>query len=254
MTARDEIWVIGTDPPCPRCDYLGQMAHELVNEFDLPIMIRHLAYTEDEARRLAGSLGLEPGTAKDVAKKAGIEIDWDEVHRIIDAPGETNVRLSDPTCCPATPAAKWTPQLDRALRPCEEKALSVGVMMTPVLVMAGRIYHQGSVPSREQIRQRIEETFKLETREEGRPITVEVLGPGCHNCETVYQNVFKALDMAELRGRVQVKKKSDLNYFMEKGVHVTPGLVIDGRVVSKGKVLKPEQIVEILNGDIRCRI
>jgi small redox-active disulfide protein 2 len=230
------------------------MAHELVNELDLPIMIRHLAYTEDEARRFAGSLGLDPGTAKDVAKKAGIEIDWEEVHRIIDSPGETNVQPSDPTCCPTRPGAKWTPALDLALRPCEENALSVGVMMTPVLVMAGRIYHQGSVPSRGQIRQWIEEAFKRETREEGRPIFVEVLGPGCHNCETVYQNVFKALDMAGLRDRVHVKKISDLNYFMEKGVHVTPGLVVDGRVVSKGKVLKPEQIVEILNGDIRAKI
>ncbi len=128
--------------------------------------------------------------------------------------------------------------------------MGVGVMMTPVLVMAARIYHQGSVPSRKQIWQRIEEAFKRETREEGGPITAEVLGPGCHNCETVYQNVFKALNMAGLRDWVPVKKISDLNYFMEKGVHVTPGLVIDGRVVSKGKVLKPGQIVEILNGDI----
>jgi hypothetical protein len=38
--------------------------------------------------------------------------------------------------------------------------------------------------------------------------------------------------------------------FMEKGVHVTPGLVIDGRVVSKGKVLKAEQILEMLKGHI----
>jgi len=226
------------------------MAHELVNELSLPIMIRHLAYTDDEARRLAGSLGLEPGTAKDVAKKAEIEIDWDAVYRIIDAPGAPASQPSDPTCCPTRPGAKWTPALDLALRPCEEKALSVGVMMTPVLVMAGRIYHQGSVPSREQIRQWIEEAFKRETGEQDRPILVEVLGPGCHNCETVYQNVFKALDMAGLRDRVQVKKIRDLNYFMEKGVHVTPGLVIDGRVVSKGKVLKPEQIVEMLKGDI----
>ncbi len=43
MSTRDEIWVIGRDPPGPRCDYLGQTAHELVNDLNLPIMIRHLA-------------------------------------------------------------------------------------------------------------------------------------------------------------------------------------------------------------------
>jgi small redox-active disulfide protein 2 len=246
MSTRDEIWVIGTDPPCPRCDLLAQMAHELVNELDLPIMIRHLVYTDDEARQFAASLGLKPGTAKEVAKEAGIEIDWDEVYRIIDAPGAPGGQPSEETCCPMRPGAKWTPALDLALRPCEERALSVGVMMTPVLVMAGSICHQGSVPSRAQVRKWIEEAFKRETQEEGRTITIEVLGPGCHNCETVYQNVFKAVDMAGARDRVHVKKRSDLNYFMEKGVYVTPGLVIDGRVVSKGKVLKPEQIMEML--------
>jgi thiol-disulfide isomerase/thioredoxin len=82
MSTRDEIWVIGTDPPCLRCDYLAQMAHELVNELNLPIIIRHLAYTDDEARQFARSFGLELGTAKDVAKKAGIEIDWDEVRAL----------------------------------------------------------------------------------------------------------------------------------------------------------------------------
>jgi small redox-active disulfide protein 2 len=250
MSAREEIWVIGTDPPCPRCDRLGQMAHEVANDLNLPVMIRHLAYTDDDARQFAGSLGLEPGTAKDVAKKAGIAMDWEEVYRILDGSGETNVEPSDPTCCPTTPSAKWTPALDLALRPCEEKALSVGVMMTPVLVIGGRVYHQGSVPSREQLRKWMEEAFKRENQEEGKTITVEVLGPGCHNCETVYQNVFKALNMASLRDRVHVKKISDLNYFMEKGVYVTPGLVIDGRVVSKGKVLRPEQILEMLEKEI----
>ncbi len=248
MSTREEIWVIGTNPPCPRCDRLAQMAHEVANDLNLPVMIRHLVYTDDEARQLARSLGLEPGTAKDVGKKAGIAMDWEEVYRIMDGPGET--KPSDPTCCPKTPAAKWTPELDLALRPCEEKALSVGVMMTPVLVMGGRVCHQGSVPSREQVRKWIEKAFKSGTQDEDRTIIVEVLGPGCHNCETVYQNVLKALDVARLLDRVHVKKISDLNYFMEKGVYVTPGLVIDGRVVFKGKLLDQEQILDMLKENI----
>ena len=59
MSTKEEIWVIGTDPPCPRCDRLGQMAHEVANDLNLRVMIRHLAYTDDEARQCAGSLGLE---------------------------------------------------------------------------------------------------------------------------------------------------------------------------------------------------
>jgi hypothetical protein len=33
---------------------------------------------------------------------------------------------------------------------------------------------------------------------------------------------------------------------MKFGVMTTPGLVIDGKVVSQGKVLKPDQIVKFL--------
>jgi len=250
MANTDEIWVIGTNPPCPRCDYLSHMLHELVTELDLPLRIRHLAYTDTEAVEFARSLGLEPGTAKEVAARAGIDMDWDGIYRLIEQSGEPLSDSGTETCCPAGPGAKWTPELDEALRPCEEKAAGVGIMMTPVLILAGRMVHQGSVPSRDQVRSRLEEAFKQDAATKSRSCVIEVLGPGCKNCETVYQNVFKALDMLGCADRVQVKKRTDLDYFMEKGVYVTPGLVIDGEVVSKGKTLNPEQILDIVKGRI----
>jgi len=250
MAYSDEIWVIGTDPPCPRCDYLSHMLHDLVTLLDLPLRIRHLAYTDTEAKEFAQSLGLIPGTAKEVDAKAGIEMDWDGIYQLIEHSEEPHSDSGAESCCPTGPGAKWTPELDAALRPCEEKALGVGIMMTPVLILAGRIYHQGSVPPREQVLSWIEEAFKRDATVKPRLFVIEVLGPGCKNCETVYRNVFKALDMLGLTDRVQVKKRTDLDYFLEKGVHVTPGLVIDGQVVSKGKTLNPEQILEILSGRI----
>ncbi len=45
---------------------------------------------------------------------------------------------------------------------------------------------------------------------------------------------------------IEVVKVKDVNYFMQKGVFVTPGLVIDGRVVSTGKLLSVEEIVEAI--------
>jgi hypothetical protein len=46
--------------------------------------------------------------------------------------------------------------------------------------------------------------------------------------------------------RVTVKKRQDIGYFREMGVAVTPALVIDGRVVSKGKVLTEDRVIDIL--------
>ena len=73
---------------------------------------------------------------------------------------------------------------------------------------------------------------------------IEVLGPGCKNCEALYENVIKALDQAGLREKAEVVKVKDIDYFMKKGVFATPGLIIDDQVVSTGKLLTPEQVLE----------
>lgn len=76
---------------------------------------------------------------------------------------------------------------------------------------------------------------------------IEVLGPGCRNCEVLYQNVIKALEMAGSKDAIQVEKIKDPRYFLKMGVFTAPGLVIDGRVVSTGRVLTAEQVLEILS-------
>jgi small redox-active disulfide protein 2 len=75
---------------------------------------------------------------------------------------------------------------------------------------------------------------------------IEVLGPGCKNCETLYENVLTALDQAGLRKKIEVVKIKDIDYFMKKGVFATPGLIFDDQVLSTGKLLTPEQILEKL--------
>ncbi|HNR64428.1 MAG TPA: thioredoxin family protein [Thermotogota bacterium] len=73
---------------------------------------------------------------------------------------------------------------------------------------------------------------------------IEILGKGCPNCVQLEKNVNLALKNAGLEA--EVKKITDLNEIMDYGVAMTPGLVINGKVVSVGKVLKPEQIEPLL--------
>jgi small redox-active disulfide protein 2 len=73
---------------------------------------------------------------------------------------------------------------------------------------------------------------------------IEVLGPGCKNCETLYENVLKALEKAGLQDQAEVVKMKDIDYFMKMGVFATPGLVVDGLVLSTGMLLSPDQILE----------
>jgi len=73
---------------------------------------------------------------------------------------------------------------------------------------------------------------------------IEVLGPGCKRCDQLYENVRAAVDDLNLSADIEIVKVSNINYFAEMGVFMTPGLVIDGEVISTGKVPSPDQIRE----------
>ena len=73
---------------------------------------------------------------------------------------------------------------------------------------------------------------------------VEVLGPGCKRCDQLYENTQNAVAELDSPGNIEIEKIGDVNYFAKMGVFMTPGLVIDGEVISTGKVLSPNQIKE----------
>ena len=75
-------------------------------------------------------------------------------------------------------------------------------------------------------------------------MTIEILGTGCPKCKQLEKNVLNAL--AKTGKFAEVKKVEDLQKIMEYGVMSTPGLVIDGSVVSVGKLLTPDEIAALI--------
>ncbi|WP_292655896.1 thioredoxin family protein [Nitratifractor sp.] len=73
---------------------------------------------------------------------------------------------------------------------------------------------------------------------------IEILGTGCAKCKQLEKNVLAAL--AQTGKFAEVEKVEDLQKIMEYGVMSTPGLVIDGKVVSVGKLLTPDEIAELI--------
>ncbi len=71
---------------------------------------------------------------------------------------------------------------------------------------------------------------------------VEVLGPGCQRCDQLYENTVSAASEFDPSAGIEVTKVADIHYFAKVGVFMTPGLVIDGEVISTGKVLTPDEI------------
>lgn len=74
--------------------------------------------------------------------------------------------------------------------------------------------------------------------------SVIVLGAGCPSCHTLYENAQKAVKDMGLN--LTVEYITDLQKVMSYGVMSVPALVVNKKVVSTGKVLKPNDIVTML--------
>ncbi len=73
---------------------------------------------------------------------------------------------------------------------------------------------------------------------------IKVLGTGCTKCKTLEKNTIEAVN--ELAIDANVTKVEDIVEIMNFGVMTTPALVVDGKVVLKGKVPSVEEIKQLL--------
>lgn len=63
---------------------------------------------------------------------------------------------------------------------------------------------------------------------------IKVLGTDCANCKTLYATVEKVVN--ELGIQAEIIKEEDLMKIMEYNVMTLPALVINGKVVAKGRI------------------
>jgi small redox-active disulfide protein 2 len=73
---------------------------------------------------------------------------------------------------------------------------------------------------------------------------IQVLGTGCAKCKQLTANTEKAV--AELGLGVPVEKVEDVREIMKFKVMSTPALAVDGKVVSAGKLLAPDEVKKLL--------
>ncbi len=73
---------------------------------------------------------------------------------------------------------------------------------------------------------------------------VKVLGSGCKKCNELEANTQLAL--TQLGMETAIEHVTDFAQIAAYGVMSTPALVVNGKVVAYGKVLKAEEIVKIL--------
>ncbi|MDC7241791.1 MAG: thioredoxin family protein [Spirochaetales bacterium] len=74
---------------------------------------------------------------------------------------------------------------------------------------------------------------------------IEVLGSGCARCKALEKNTKEAV--AAVGIDAEVVKVEDMQAILAYEIMSTPAIAVDGKVVSTGKLLKPEEIVPLLS-------
>jgi small redox-active disulfide protein 2 len=81
-------------------------------------------------------------------------------------------------------------------------------------------------------------------------LSIKVLGPGCKNCERVELHAVQAVEQWHTdhpEVDVTIEKITDTEKFLDYGLLSTPGLVINEKLVSSGKIPTPSHIVRWLD-------
>jgi len=74
---------------------------------------------------------------------------------------------------------------------------------------------------------------------------IEILGVGCYKCKQLTANAEAAIQ--ELNITVEFSKVTDIDKITEHGVMMTPALIVDGSIVSSGKILSKDEIKKIIS-------
>ena len=73
---------------------------------------------------------------------------------------------------------------------------------------------------------------------------IKILGPGCANCKRLYQEAERAVAQSGVAATLtKVESMEEIAAF---GILRTPGLVIDGKVVTSGRIPLTAEIVTMI--------
>ena len=73
---------------------------------------------------------------------------------------------------------------------------------------------------------------------------IKVLGTGCPSCKALEEATRKAVTEMEIDAHIT--KVEDMAEILNYGIMTTPALVVDGRIVLKGRVASVKEIKKIL--------
>jgi small redox-active disulfide protein 2 len=77
-------------------------------------------------------------------------------------------------------------------------------------------------------------------------VKIEILGTGCAKCRRMLANVQDAVKALGITP--EIVKVEDITEIMNRGVMLTPALIVDGEARVVGRVPRVDEVKEILGG------
>ena len=82
-------------------------------------------------------------------------------------------------------------------------------------------------------------------QEDKEMINIKVVGSGCPNCQKL-ESICKET-VSENNIEAHIEKITDLNKFADLGIIMTPGLIVNEKILSQGKIPSKSTLVHWLN-------
>ncbi len=79
-------------------------------------------------------------------------------------------------------------------------------------------------------------------------LKIKILGTGCSNCNKLEQEIKKAAQ--DLAVEAEFEKVTDFQKIMDYDVLSTPGLVINEKVVSSGRIPSQNELISFLTSTL----
>lgn len=76
-------------------------------------------------------------------------------------------------------------------------------------------------------------------------MNIKILGTGCAKCHSLVKTVKEVVN--ELQVDVEVEEVKDMKKILEYSILMTPGLVINEKLVSSGKVPTKAVVTQLIN-------
>jgi small redox-active disulfide protein 2 len=74
---------------------------------------------------------------------------------------------------------------------------------------------------------------------------IKVLGPGCAKCHQMEATIKEVIK--DMGTDIKLEVVTDIIKIMEYPILTTPGLVINGKLVSSGRSLKKDEVIALIN-------